>query len=289
MNSSRAMDIENSRQEDEFVPRNINLIINLQERLNRAALYAKMSLESSPDINPAVVISDESRCSIVINEVEDERTGEEYFVIHRGNNGSSRLSSSLVRIPKERYKYVYLSGLRECRVFVKCKLLRIMFDNCESCQISLRSPIIGPAEFFRCKTINLSIRMQPEDIPPIPVTTIENCEQFHIFQSVDTLVYLVKMCIDISGTIVDLHTGERLNKYNLGGKLFWGEQERTCISLSQDEGFAAVQERYILNDMEQHIIIRPPDEDLISSNVTDIFGVTPPVGDGWKNYLASRK
>ena len=289
MNSSRAMNIENSREENERVPRNINLISNLQERLNRAALHAKISLESHADINPAVVISDESYCSIVINEVEDERTGEEYFIIHRGNNSNLGSSSSLVRVPKERYRYVYLNGLRECRIFVKCKLLRIMFDNCERCQISLRAPIIGPADFFRCKTINLSIRMSSEDISPIPVTTIENCEQFHIFQSVDTLVYLVKMCIDISGTIVDLHTGERLNKYNLGGKLFWGDQERTCISLSQDEGFAAVQERYILNDMEHHIIVRPPDEDLISSNVTDIFGVTPPVGDGWKNYLASRR
>jgi len=285
-------------------PRNVSLVDHLQERLEAAAQLAKSELSTQNDIQPAVVISGESHSSIVIDEAPDERTGVVYFVIHRGSSSSASHDSPLVKVPKEKYRYVYLKDLVDCRVFVKCKLLRIMFHNCVNCTFSLRAPVIGPAEFYRCLSSSLSIRVpvpEGETNPPIPVTTIEDCKQFNIFQSVDTLVYLVKLCLDVTGTIVDLHTGQRINKYDLG-KLFWGEQERTLVCLSQSDGFAAVQAQYALNDLAHHVIVRPPGEDVLkepdvemqdeecaSVDINDIFGTTPPIGDAWREYLLGRK
>lgn len=285
----------------------ISLFDNLQERLEVAAQLAKSELSIQKDMQPAVVISGESHCSIVIDEAPDETTGVVYFVVHRGSSGAIEPHDSpLVKAPKEKYRYVYLKDLVDCRIFVRCKLLRLMFDTCTDCQFSLRAPVIGPLEFYRCLSSNLSIRVpviKGEINPPIPITTIEDCKQFNIFQSVDTLVYLIKLCPDVTGTIVDLHTGQRINKYNLG-KLFWGEQERTLVCLSQSDGFAAVQAQYALNDFAHHVIVRPPGEDIlgdpgdgggvisgenISININDIFGTSPPVGNAWQEYLRRKK
>ena len=128
-----------------------------------------------------------------------------------------------------------------------------MFHGCSGCQISLRAPIVGMAEFFHCKLTNINIRIPDGDIP---VTRIESCKDLHIFQSNEWLVYLIYMSVDVCGTIVDQFSGARQSAYELG-KLFWKDQCQTFICLSRMEGFAAIPMEYVLNDLAHHIIVKP--------------------------------
>ncbi len=278
-------------------PRNVSCINHLKERLATAAKLAENQLISkASDIPETIVISNETRRSIIVDEVSirDGGTEKTYFVVYCGPPGVT--AEQRIKVPNEKFRHIYFENLVDCRIFVKCKLLRIMFKNVSNSQISIRSPVIGLAEFYKCDSSNLFIRIPShvnvDDInPPIPVTTIENCKQFSIFQSVDTLVYLVKLCIDVSGTIVDLSSGARIANYNLG-KMFWNENERMLVCLSKSEGFAAVPMQYVLNDLEQHVIIRPPESEiderdkpqsLPPTDVNSLFGTTPPVhNEFWK-------
>ena len=129
---------------------------------------------------------------------------------------------------------------------------------------------------FRCTATNLYIRVDGVS-EPIPITTIESCDNIGIFQSSDQLCYLIKSCCDIRGTLVDVTTGERKESYNLG-KMFWDESEQVLICLSQDEGFASSTVNYELNNIGMSIAIRQSDSfDSVSS--------TPPVPGGmWDRY-----
>lgn len=279
--------------ERSFHPRNITFVDSLKERLETAAQLAANALAHRiSDVPETIVISKEKHCSILIDERLDESTGITYFVVYCD-------AVLRIKVPKEKFRYVYFEDLLDCRVFIKCKLLRIMFKNVSNSQISLRAPVIGIVEFYRCNSSNLSIRIPVlinDGNPPIPVTTIEDCREFNIFQSVDTLVYLVKLCNDVSGTIVDYSSGARIIRYDLG-KLFWELQERTLVCLSRSEGFAAVPMQYALNDLEHHVIIRSREEEQemeidemeTVADVNTLFGTTPPVGDAWKGYLMNKK
>jgi hypothetical protein len=276
-------------------PRNIILVDHLKERLEEAAQLAESALKHCiSNVPETIVISGKKHCSVVVDEIRNS-TGIVHFVVYSGAPGA--VSTPFIKVPKEKFRYVYFEDLTDCRVFIKCKLLRIMFRNVNSSQISLRAPVIGIVEFYKCNSSNLSVRIPVSDDenPPIPVTTIEDCQSFNIFQSIDTLVYLVKLCIDVSGTIVDLSSGARISRYDLG-KLFWDPQERTLICLSRSEGFAAVSMQYVLNDLEHHIIVKPPSEnqciyteESFGTDFNAIFGTTPPTNNAWKERMWSKK
>lgn len=270
--------------------------------LKKAALFAKNEIkENKVNRSPAIEIGGESNCSIVIDIVKRTGTDEELFLIYR--HSESKLLP-LYRVPVGKYRFVYIHDLVDCRIFVKCKLLKLMFQNCKKTQISIRTPIIGGIELFQCKHTNISIRIPSNNATssmegsifnegydlknkkikeydknvtlPVPLIRLENCRELKIFQSNESLVYIIKCCIGVSGTIVDQDTGERLSRYDLG-KLIWSEQQQNLICLSKNNGFASVSMKYALNDIGHHLHIKPPNKyDKYVSGSTPVFSKTPP-------------
>ncbi len=267
---------------------NVNPIKNIDVtlRLKQAATIARQEL-ATKGLPPLVIkIENENDVCIVITECES-KGGDKYFIIYKNANSKN---SPLIKVPVNKYRYVYFKGLIECRVFVVTKLIRLMFQECKNCQICLRSPVIGMVEFYKCKNTNAHIRIpilqskngKKDKTPPIPITRIEECQHFNIFQSNDELVYLIKLCDKIEGIIIDPITKERQSRYNLG-KLFWSHQEQTLICLSRDQGFASAPMKYALNNISQHIIVKGPNtSDLDDGLDPSILGTTPPVA---KSYL----
>lgn len=264
----------------------------LTQRLKAAAEFAANEANSQGSTSLAVFISDLNECSIVVDEVSSLKSSldRDYFIIYKTYKGDP---VPLFKAPIGKYRYVYFRNVNNSRIFVKTKLLKVFFHDCTSTQISLRKPVIGAVEFFRCKSVNLSVRIDEED--PIPLTRLEECKDFHILQSTECLEYIVKSCVDVSGTIVDRITGKRGTRYELG-KIFWDEQEQVLICLSRRDGFAAASYTYALNDLSQHIIALPPGPSEESRNSSTpspspsetVFGTTPPMGDMWMSYLAQR-
>lgn len=282
-NRSRILEVEDTS------IRNVSVEASheLTQRLKAAAEFAARESSSQGSTSLAVFISDLSECSIVVDEISSLKSSlnRDYFIIYKTYKGDP---VPLFKAPVGKYRYVYFKNLNNCRIFVKTKLLKVFFHNCTNTQISLRKPVIGAVEFFRCKSVNLSIRIDDED--PIPLTRLEECKDFHILQSVDCLEYIVKSSVDVSGTIVDRVTGQRGTRYELG-KIFWDDQEQTLICLSRRKGFAAASYVYALNELSQHIIALPPgpSDMLPNSPVPEsVFGTTPPMGDMWMTYLAQR-
>ncbi len=283
MDPSRCMNPNAFKEKDESksqIPRNITVVDNVSDRLRIAAGLAKKEISKKAPPPPVVEIRNEEKCSIVIRDYQSPTTGVLYFLIYRNADGEN---SPLTKVPKDRYRYVYFCNLHECRVFVMTKLIRLMFHGCDHCQISLRSPVIGMAEFFKCSNTNIHIRTgnSPSD-GEFPIVRIEDCKKFNIFQSNDEMIYLIYMCQDITGTIIDPITKERQSKYNLG-KLFWGEQEQTLVCLSRNEGFASISVNYALNDITQHVIVKPPDDEEIDIDPS-VFGTTPPIHSYMSNF-----
>lgn len=276
-------------------PRNIQNIENIGHRLKNAALFAKSELSSSPKIQSAIVITGHLSSSIVITELK--KNGEVYIVVYKNIGGTS---STLFKEKKDRWRFIFLKGIYDSRIFVNCKLLKIMFEECEGCIISLKQPIIGSCEFLRCENINLNIRIHRGTVDngsheittgdefavgeyiPIPYIRIELCKSISITQNeMCTLIYIINTSYGVSGTIVE-ESGLRCiihDERELGGKLFWNEQEQTIISFSKKEGFASVPFYYALNDVSNHIILKPLES--VEGSEIDI-GSTPPVSKSFK-------
>jgi len=284
-------------------------ISNISSRLKEAANIAMRELNTIRDVPSTIEILNQKNTSIVIDEITDhDDPTKKYIVVH---GGGKSVIEPLFRDEVGKLRYIYLRNLHECRIFVKCKLLRVMFHKCNKCHISLRAPVVGMVEFFHCELTNINIRIPNGG--EIPVTRIESCTDLHIFQSNDCLVYLIYMSVDINGTIVEQQSGARLTDYELGS-LFWEDQCQVFICLSRDDGFAASPMEYVLNDLSHHIIVKSPREDsspleedssLDSSSLEsssgvqiprdsreELFGTTPPVNNSegaWEKYLEERR
>jgi len=283
-----------SEKEDKWEQRNISVVDDMASRLKGAAEIAKRELESIRDIPSTIEILNQKDCSIVINELNN-REGEKYLVVYKGSGKGK--SEPLFKDEVGRLRYVYIRNAKNCRIFVKCKLLRIMFHNCEDCQFSLRAPVVGIAEFFDCRKSNINIRIA---VGEIPVTRIEKCTDIQIFQSNDCLTYIVYISVGIKGIIVDQKSGAREEEYDELGKLFWdNDQSQIIVCLSRNEGFAASSLQYALTDISHHIVTGLSKGNKALGRIShqnetreDIFGTTPPVNnfdDGWKKYLENRK
>jgi len=250
----------------------------LERRLQHAAQLAAAE-HKSRDSQPLlpIVIENESHTTIMVSQ-KIEGNGLEYLIISRGSEGPD------IRIPNDRFQHLHFINLVECRVFVMTKLVRVYFYDCKNCQVSIRAPLIGSLEYYKCQNINLNTRVpeNPEDPHAciIPLTKIEHCDTVHIFQSNSELMYVVKLSTNIKGTIINAATGERIAEYPVGGKLFWDEQEQTIICLSVSSGFASVPLRYALNDIQHHMMVQPLEESVEMDDGEDdlpsIFGTTPP-------------
>lgn len=248
----------------------------ISQRLKNAAIYAKNELSQGKNMQSSIQIMEHKSCSIVVNELKKD--GDIFLVIYKNEcGGKSRI---LFKELKDRWRFIFFKNLYSSRIFINCKLLKLMFEECEDCVISLRSPIIGSCEYLRCKDIILNVRIhiansQEEDVPPIPYTRIELCNEFNILQSNDILIYIINSSHNITGTIVEQNTGIRRAQHDLGGKLFWDEQEQTIISFSRSEGFASAPFYYALNDITGRIVLKPL-EDVTYDGNEDQIGSTPP-------------
>ena len=273
---------------------NVHIVENVSSRLKEAADVAKRELNTVRSISSTIEILNQKNSSIVIDEISDSRDPTKKYLVVYGGSGQPQ-TEPLFRDEIGRLRYVYLRNLSDCRVFVKCKLLRIMFHECNNCQISLRAPVVGMAEFFHCNETNINIRIPNDE--DIPLTRIESCESLHIYQSNKDIVYLIYLSVNIKGTIIEQESGARRSEYELG-RIFWDNQAQILICLSRDEGFISVPMEYVLNDISHHIIVKTPDdsgsldEELLRMNSReDMFGTTPPVNNSegaWKKYLDER-
>lgn len=248
----------------------------IEERLKGAA---RLAIEEHKENNSQpllpIIIENDREATITVSLVDD------YLVISRG------IDRGDISIPNDRFQHIHFLNLVDCRVFVSAKLVRVYFYNCDNCQVSMRSPLIKGLEFYKCNNINLSTRVPEPDtigepiVSAIPMTEIESCQTFHIYQSNTELMYLIKTCGNIKGVIVDRLTGHRYSEHQLG-KLFWDEQERILVCLSKTLGFISVPVKYALNDLAQHMMVDPLDSsdtfdfDNDDQSLVDIFGSTPP-------------
>jgi hypothetical protein len=261
--------------EENYSSENIVSVEVIANRLKNAALFAKSGLSQTKDLQSPIIVTDHKLCSIVVNELKKDDV--RYLVVYKNEGGGK--SQNLFKEPKDRWRFIFFKNIKQSRIFINCKLLKVMFEECEDCVMSIRAPVIGSCEYLRCKDINLNIRIpdsqnSEEENLPIPYTRLELCNDFNIMQSPSILIYIVNSSHNITGTIVEHNTGIRRAQHNLGGKLFWDEQEQTIISFSKKEGFASVPYYYALNDISKHIIIKPLEE--VGEFENSEIGTTPP-------------
>ena len=266
--------------EPEPEPNTRDLSQDISKKLEEAVQRLKCELEEAEfeSPHPVIEIKGHKNQCIVVKELEISSDGYSNnlrkLVIYRNTDSED---SPLFEIDTDKFHHVQFSSLEDCRVFILTKTVRIFFMRCNNCQVSVRRPLISALEFFKCKNLQLSIRINSENTP-IPLVLIEDCSKVDIYQSNEELVYIIKVCVDITGNIIDPTTKERLSKYNLG-KIFWGEQERSFVLLSRTQGFATVSDTYQLNSLEHNLMIRQLNSENEDSEdqITDLFGTTPPI------------
>ncbi len=266
--------------------------LEILNRLKIASMVAKLELTNKAHSVPHVLeIKNESNTCIVVKEYIYPGSDDVYFLIYKNADSED---SPIIKIPKNKLQSIYFSNLHDCRVFIRCKIVRVFFHKCTSSQIALRCPVVGMAEFYECKNISLQIRLPecPIDHPrsmklgfnndnnkdstQLPLLTrVENCDKFDIFQSNESLIYIIKGCKNISGTIIDYNTKERLDKYNLSDNM-WNYGVQRIICLSRDNGFGAASMEYNLNNIEQLMYLEPKNTP-VDNNDLMMLGTTPPV------------
>jgi hypothetical protein len=267
----------------------------LKEALERVKKDLIESEFESP--HPVIEIKRQRKQCIVVKEVETIKNFEMSNFSHSDSSiplkpleivhslvifrNTDSEDNPLFKIDTDKFHHVQFSSLEDCRVFVLTKTVRVFFMRCTNCQVSVRKPLLGALEFFKCKNLQLNIRIPetPEITESlIPVVSIEDCNKVDIYQSNKELFYVIKLCIDITGNIVDSVTKQRYSKYNLG-KLFWGEQEQSCVLLSRTNGFQMTTHEYKLENIEHNLMIQQlnSENDNSEFQIAEIFGTTPPV------------
>lgn len=252
----------------------------MKRRLNEAVTYAKEKItKRGVDKEIGIELIGERDCSVVITE-HVTQSNQKFFLVYR-NNDTTNLP--ITKIPKGKYKCIYVRESSGCRFFLKCKILKIMFDSCKDCQISIREPIVGTLELYKCSGVVMSIRTNVETFP---IVQIEESNSIHIYQSIPEVYYLVKLSVDVVGCIVDQKTGERLKLHDMG-KIIWDQTERVFVLLSETEGFVTTELDYNLNEISHTFMIDPtlrmgnpiPDEssDQFFGGYDHNLGSTPPI------------
>lgn len=215
---------------------------DLSERLKEVEDSLRDNFSKRGPLDPPLIIENESKCTLIVKEYREN--GNSYFLIYRNFSG---VESPVIKIPFDRFHHVHFINIRDCRIFIETKLVRIFLYECLNCQVSVTETTLGMVELYKCKNINLSLSTW------IPWVRIENCDTIKLFQSSDEIIYVVKMSCNVSGTIIDRKTKERLFQYEMG-KLIWNEAEQILICLSREKGFMVFPSKYILNDISHHLI-----------------------------------
>ena len=220
--------------------------LQIYNRLKTASLIAGFELSQKVKFVPQVleIIGEKNTC-IIVKEHIYPGCDEIYFIVCKKSHDEN---SPIIKIPKNKLQSIYFSQLYDCQVFINCKIHRLFFQHCSFSQIAIRCPVVGMAEFYECDNISLQIRL-PADSTTMPatlklgydnnnttddtclplLTRIENCHNIKLFQSNESLIYIIKGCKNISGTIIDFNTKERLDEYNLSESLWdFGMQRIIC-------------------------------------------------------------
>jgi len=184
------------------------------------------------------------------------------------------ITMKVITISQDRYHHIHFIGLEGCRVYVISKLVKAYFYDCKKSQVSIREPLIGGLEFYCCKNIKLSLKIAEHHENPLPITRIESCQKFRIYQQlVQGLLYLIKMSLDIRCTIVRPED-DFVQKECVMGKVIWGPNEQIFVYMSTlQNGQNVLYSQYILNDISHNII--HDEDDYLHTNT--IFGTTPPL------------
>ena len=174
----------------------------------------------------------------------------------------------IVSEPSDRFRAVLFERCDRCKIFVFCKLLRVMFIDSSDCMISIRGGVIGVGEFFRCKDTNVDIRSG------LPVVQVESCSGVHFVQRIDDCVYAAKSCYDVTFSLVD-GTGLPQKTYTYSTPLLQTES-RHYMLVSKTDGFVTTTDTYLLTNIEQNLIFLDEDDlDPAFGDVLSKFGVTP--------------
>jgi len=202
---------------------------------------------------PIIVVSNERRSNIVVDDTAD------HFVIFRRNEEDQ----PIVKVPKDKFRLVLFQSCSGANICIRTKICKVSFHGCADCNVTLKSPMLGPAEFYQCRNLYIYVKVQA-------IVTIENCSRLNVVQVNDEVIYVLKICIDVRAQIVSPET-RRVERVFQLGKLIWGEAERQFMSLSRKDGLISVQENYILNDIATHLLFLPPEEE-----IPDVIVGTPP-------------
>lgn len=94
--------------------------------------------------------------------------------------------SNTTRIQTKAFRFIYFEDVVDCDVDIKCKLLRIMINDCARLNCNITSSVVAMFEMYKCADISCIINN------PVPFLRIENCIDMTIDQRHGEVCYIVK-------------------------------------------------------------------------------------------------
>jgi hypothetical protein len=240
-------------------------MIAVKEKLQQAIEIAKSCME--PPL-PTIVITPscpaDKNATILIDMIQSD-TGHGRDIVVKKNG------VIIVRESSDKFRSILLERLDGCKIFIMCKLVKVLFFRCTQTMVSVRQDLIGALEFFRCDNCNIDLRAK------IPVTQIENCTDCKFVQRSDENVYAALICMNVTLCIAEpvSHTASHSSE----NKTYYIplSDSRHYLLLSRKNGMMAVPEQNILNNIEQHLIMLSPDDldNFSGDSMLSNFGTTP--------------
>lgn len=182
--------------------------------MEEAIEMSSKSLESCSICYPEIV-SSEKDCSLII----DKLPNEDILFIEKDGKLVKRIN------PEGSFVFFYFEQLHRVKLQINIKALRVMFIDCCDCNVLVNNTTIGPVELFRCEKFNFFS-------PSLPMITAEEVKDSN-FVHTCSMVYILKMCVDLTIKILHPTTGSTLFSGTCG-KLFWDEQEQTYLRVSEE-------------------------------------------------------
>lgn len=248
------------------VGRNIKQI---EKRLQEAVQTAKSTINVPAEM---IVINSVHKSHIYVEEVLFGR--EKWIYVFYSDavidirKSASKKREVAYKWPKDKFRAMLFVGCANSRIFVMEKMLKITFLFCESCELSIRGGCIGPLEFIRSKSCKIDLRENE-----ISVVQVDMCKDLHFYQRLDTMVYVLCACDDVTCMII--HDGEiKIPQTDMQTSMF-GEQN--VMLFSRTDGIAHIQSRHVLNDIGHNLFFHENRDDDVSEIEKSLasFGVSP--------------
>ncbi len=207
-----------------------------------------------------IVVGGEKNRDIVIENKYNKNDGKMYLVIYTKKKDESKSHDLLIQIVKNKYRNIYMYDLQNCNIFIKCKLVKIMFRNIQNSKIVVHSPIIGILEIFKSCKNELYINIPEELETKIPIIYMEETDDINIKQKNGDMRYILKFVnnSNIIYSTVEQIFGKKYKKntvYKIG-KLIWDYNEQQVVDINS-EGITIVSQRInYFENVEQSIIVK---------------------------------